>query len=120
MAQALLEVELVGLNDRAAVQLGTGRRGFRWTPTVLKVEQVTVTASTFTALSPPTGAKAYYIDLGEAVGITLKGVTGDTGVKVTPASTPVGIPAFGPLGSSPSIGLASSHASNQTVTVYWL
>lgn len=117
--QGLLDVELVVVNERGSEQMGTGRRTFRWTPTVVKTETVTVTASTFTALSPPSGAKGYFIDLGEAVGLTLKGVTGDTGLKTTPTSAPVGIPLMGPLGATPSMGFASSNASDQVVTIFW-
>lgn len=95
---------------------------YRWSPGVGngKREQVTITASAFTALSPPSGAKAVLLILGTATGLTLKGVTGDTGITLTPTSSPLGIDAILPLGASPSIGITSANTSNQTVDVIWL
>lgn len=91
---------------------GAGTNGTRQT--------VTLTASAFTALSPPTGAKAVVLILGTATGLTLKGVTGDTGVALVPASNPLGIDAVLPLGTTPSIGITSSNTSSQTIEVWWL
>lgn len=91
---------------------GAGNNGTRQT--------VTITASTFTALSPPSGAKAVALILGTATGLTLKGITGDTGTTLTPSSSPLGLDAILPLGATPSIGIASSNASNQTIEVLWL
>jgi len=87
---------------------------------VPKREQVTVAASTFTALSPPTGAKAVLIDMGSALSLTLKGVTGDTGIAIMPSSSPTPVPVLLPLGTSPSIGITSAYGSGQAVTVWWI
>lgn len=81
-----------------------------------KRETVTLSAA-FTALSPPTGAVAVAIRWISGTGnITLKGVTGDTGVDlgVLDGDSPVIIL---PL-SSPSIGLLSD--ASGTVEVLWL
>lgn len=86
-----------------------------------KTERVTLTASVFTALSPPTGAKAVVIFVGSATSLTLKGVTGDgTGIVVAPTSAPIGLPVMLPLGATPSIGILNGVASDQIVTVRWL
>ncbi len=85
----------------------------------IKVEKITVTASTFTALSAPTGARALLLILGQATGLTLKGVTGDTGTTLCPTTLPIGLDLIIPLGATPSIGLASSNTSDQVVTAWW-
>jgi hypothetical protein len=95
----------------------------RWAPgagTNGKRETVTLTASAFTALSPPSGAKAVALILGTATGLTLKGVTGDTGVALVPSTNPLGIDAILPLGTTPSLGITSSNTSSQTIEVLWL
>ena len=95
----------------------------RWVPGAGvngKREQITLTASAFTALSPPTSAKAVMLILGTAINLTLKGVTGDTGTKLVPATLPLGFDAIIPLGASPSIGITSAHTSDQTIEVIWL
>jgi hypothetical protein len=95
----------------------------RWAPgagTNGKRETVTLAASAFTALSPPSGAKAVVLILGTATGLTLKGVTGDTGIVLVPSSNPLGFDAILPLGTSPSIGITSSNTASQTIEVIWL
>lgn len=95
------------------VPVGAGTTGKR--------ETVTISASAFTALSPPSGAKAVLLILGSATGLTLKGVTGDaTGITLTPSTNPLGIDAFLPLGATPSLGLASSNTADQDIEVLWL
>lgn len=94
--------------------------GGRFATSVLKQETISINASTFQALTVPTGAKALIIELGSAVSITLKGVTGDTGVKLTPASDPLGLPAIIPLGASPSIGILNGDASAVSIPLIWL
>ena len=91
-----------------------------WRIPVRKQETVTISAATFTALTPPTGAAAVLIDPGTNISSTLKGVTGDTGVKLLPASSPLQIPILLPLGASPSIGILNSHSASQDYLVYWL
>ncbi len=84
-----------------------------------KRETVVLTASIFTALTVPTGAKALIIILGSATSLTLKGISGDTGVALTPSSNPLGMDAMFPLGASPSIGILNGLASNQNVELIW-
>ena len=84
-------------------------------------ETVTLTASVFTALTVPTGAKAVVLILGSSTSLTLKGVTGDgTGIAITPPSNPTGLDAILPLGASPSIGILNGLASDQSIEVVWL
>lgn len=65
-------------------------------------------ASGFNALTVPTGAQGVMIRLtAGALTITVKGVTGDTGV-VLQSGTLTTVPIILPLGTSPSIGLTTS------------
>lgn len=91
-----------------------------FTSSVLKREVVTISATTFQALSPPTGAAAALIYPGASVSLTLKGVTGDTGIACAPTSLPKEIPLLIPLGASPSIGVYNGHSASQSLTVVWL
>lgn len=83
--------------------------------------EVTIAATTFQALTVPTGAKAVRIRPGTAVSLTLKGVTGDTGIAITPASMPAGQTVFDdvylPLGATPSIGILNGGAGSVTLRV---
>ena len=81
---------------------------------------MTLNANSFNALSPPSGSKALIILLGTATSLTLKGITSDTGVALTPASGPLGIDVIIPLGTSPSIGILNGLGSAQTVECIWL
>lgn len=82
-------------------------------------DRVSLTGSAFTALSPPSGAKGAFIETGSNASLTIKGVTGDNGVAITPASNIWGGWAFIPLGSSPSIGIANA-GSTAVVRVLWI
>lgn len=90
-----------------------------------KRETVSLTGSTFTALSPPTGAVALLIPFDKApnttlVSLTLKGVTGDsTGIAIIPSSNSKNIPLLLPLGSSPSIGILNG-GSTANIEIVWL
>lgn len=100
------------VNRTARFSVGAGVSG--------KHEQVSLSGNAFTSLSPPSGAKLVIIEpASAAVSVTLKGVTGDTGVAVLPSSNPLGIPLVMPLGSSPSIGFQNSGAAT-SVDVWWL
>jgi hypothetical protein len=120
-ASAILTYDLVVYGDNGIAQrqrrtvripIGAGTSGKR--------ETVTIAASTFTALSPPTGSKLLVLILGNATGLTWKGVTGDTGTTGVPTSNPLGIDAIIPLGATPSFGITSSNASDQTVEALWI
>lgn len=80
-------------------------------------QQVVLAGSVFTALTVPSGAKTVEIRVGSAVSLTLKGVTGDAGIAITPATNPTGCPVILPLGATPSIGILNGSASPQTVEV---
>lgn len=98
----------------------------RWSPAAALVngkrETVSLTASAFTALSPPTGAKAVAILLPTtATSLTLKGVTGDgTGIAISPSSAFPGIDCLISLGATPSIGIANGATSAVSIEVIWI
>ncbi len=81
---------------------------------------VTLTASSYNALTVPSGAKAVVMILGSATSLTLKGMTGDTGIPIAPASNPTGMDLMFPLGASPSIGILNGLASDQPIEIIWL
>jgi hypothetical protein len=86
-----------------------------------EVTTVTLAANAFTAITVPAGAKAMLIELPTAaVSLTLKGVTGDSGISLTPATNFVGLPVLIPLGASPSVGILNGSSTEQTVTVTFL
>lgn len=92
--------------------IGAGTNGKR--------ETVSLTgSSTFTALTVPSGAKAVLILVGTNASLTLKGVTGDTGIALTPSSNAAGYPVLLPLGTSPSIGILNA-GTTASVEVIWL
>ena len=117
-----LEISLTVRDTEGRVILTEPSKVYRWTPAsgLPKREVVSLTGSAFTALSPPTSAKAVLIYLESGVSITTKGVTGDTGTTVAPASGPIRAPVLLPLGASPSLGLTNGNASAQSVTCIWL
>jgi hypothetical protein len=93
----------------------------RWGPSVLKRESVSLTgSSTFTSLSPPSGASMLVLVLtGTPTGaLTLKGVTGDTGIPIAPASGWKGFPMMLPLGTSPALGILNAGATIGA-DLYW-
>lgn len=82
-------------------------------------QKVTLAGSVFTTITVPAGAKSVEIRVGSAVSLTLKGVTGDTGVKIAPATNPTGVPVIMPLDPTvtPSLGILNGSAASQTVEV---
>lgn len=126
--QARLNLKVEVKDETDSLRNGEQSRA-SWLPATAlnngKRETVTLTLSAFTALSPPTGAKVLIIPFDKdpntaIINCTLKGVTGDTGVKILPASAPPNIPLVLPLGASPSIGITNGEASNQTIEILWL
>ena len=55
-----------------------------------------------------------------AVSLVLKGVTGDTGTTITPATNFPGVPLLLPLGASPSIGMLNNSSTAVTVNVVFV
>lgn len=80
---------------------------------VTQQQTFTITASTFNAITVPSGAKAILISAVTG-GATLKGVTGDTGIKLG-----TNCPTLIPLGTTPSIGILDTSGSTQTVQLYF-
>lgn len=120
MALADIRIQLVISEAGRVVEQLPEHRAMWGTGSLLpKRERVSVGAATFQALTVPSGAQSVYIDPGSAVSLVLKGVTGDTGIALTPATNPTGLPVLIPLGSSPSVGILNNHTSAQVVTVVW-
>src|SRR3972149_5737094 len=104
-ALADLEFSLTVRGSDGSIQAAHTPGPLRWSPSVLKRESVSlVGSSTFTALSPPSGAVLLVLVLnGTPTGaLTLRGVVGDTGVAIAPATLFRGFPVVLPLGTSPS------------------
>lgn len=79
--------------------------------------QTVAIANGFNALTVPTGAKGVLIKLvSGALTLTLKGVTGDTGIKMQ-SGTLSTVPIMLPLGTTPSIGIAADGAG--TIEILW-
>lgn len=121
MAIATLDLRLTIEGDEGQGLILSEARVVRWTPSVIKRESVSLTGSTtFTALSPPSGAKGVLIiPPSGTTSLTLKGVTGDAGTPIVPASTPILAPLFLSLGTSPSIGILNAGAT-VTVVLIWV
>lgn len=99
--------------DNPPLQFVPGTPEGQWQP-------LSLAASVFTALTVPTGAKAVLLDLGQAVSLTLKGLTGDTGIVLCAATAPLGVPVVLPLGTAPSIGILNGLGSTQVIQALWL
>lgn len=85
-----------------------------FTTGVRQQQTLSLTASTFVTVTVPSGASALLIAALTGTA-TLKGVTGDTGIKLSTSC-----PTLIPLGTSPSVGILDTSGSTQTVKVYWL
>jgi hypothetical protein len=74
---------------------------------ILAVQDLTFGSATFVAITAPVGATLAYIEppVGNLVALTLKGVTGDTGIAISP-NQPFVLTFANPL-SPPAFGLAS-------------
>ena len=127
MASFVEVVVNIEVKDELFTQVQAVRSKGRWVPvsTNGKRENVTLTLSAFTALSPPTGSSMLVIDFSRPpnstiISLTLKGVTGDTGITLRPATNLKPIPLILPLGATPSIGIANGHSANQTIELLWL
>jgi phage baseplate assembly protein gpV len=120
--QATLRTVQSVLNDDG-VDVMPDEREYRWTVAagVLAREEVSLTGSAFTALTVPTNAKKVRLIIpAAAVSLTLKGVTGDTGTTITPASNYIGGTVELTLGASPSLGILNGSATARTITAIWL
>lgn len=121
MALAKLRIQLSVEGDEGQGLILSEDRTVTWAASVVKREQVSLAgSSTFTALSPPSGSKAVLIiPPSGTTSLTMKGVTGDTGTTIVPASTPILAPLFLTLGATPSVGVLNG-GSSVTIAVIWL
>lgn len=108
------KIELRGSQDNGTTDiLDSSLITSYFTAGVTQQQTVTLTASSFTAITVPTGAKALLISALTGAA-TLKGVTGDTGIALG-----INCPTLIPLGTTPSIGITDTSGSNQSVALYW-
>jgi hypothetical protein len=84
------------------------------------MREYSIATATYQAFTIPTGAKLMLVYLGDAVSMTLKGNTADTGVPVSPSSGPLGLDLVVPLGASPTPGILNGHSGTQSVWVAFL
>lgn len=84
-------------------------------------------ANGFNAFTVPTGAKGLMIIVEEVDGtvpLTLKGVTGDTGITVQVGTNDIEapFPILLPLGTTPVVGITAAIGAGEscTVTLIWL
>jgi hypothetical protein len=116
----LAELNLfLGARDGNAQRLGLSVFA-RWNAEVLDQQEYTLAPAAFQALSVPSGAQGVLIDPGGAVSLTLKGVTGDTGIAVAPATLPITVPIILPLGPTAVLGIRNGAGVAQTIRVAFL
>lgn len=94
----------------------TGLFSNYFTTGVRQSQVISATASTFTALTIPTGAKAILIDPTNLSSVKLKGVTGDTGISLD-SQVPVLIPISD---DNTTIGFQNMDSSAKSIRVYYL
>lgn len=83
-----------------------------------QAQTVSCTASSFTNLTVPSGAKAVLIDVGTSTDLALKGVTADTGISLDSTC-----PVLLPISDDPAtttLGLLNRSGSAKSVKVFWL
>jgi hypothetical protein len=119
MVEVALRVVVSDPNSTVAINRELPPVRFTCASGLPKQEVVSLTGAASTALSPPSGAQAVVIELGSATSITLKGVSGDTGITCAPASNPLGGDLFLWLGAAPAITLTNGGVT-VSVPVLWL
>ncbi len=73
----------------------------RFAPAVLQ-RQTLALANGANTVTVPTGAKFVLLILNSVLSLTIKGISGDTGIPLTPSSAPLGIPGLFPLNAATS------------------
>lgn len=82
-------------------------------------QEVVLTNGVFTALTVPAGSNRVRIRTNGGVSLVLKGVTGDTGIPITLASSALADDIYLTLGPSPTLGLLNNGAAPVTIRVLW-
>lgn len=103
-------------DDGQDVLQSTGLITKYFTSGTIQQQYVTLTASAFTNISIPSGAKAMLIDVISADGIKLKGVTGDTGISLD-STVPVLLPIT--QDGTATIGIQNLETASQRIKVYF-
>ena len=86
-------------------------------------QAISLTGSAFTAFTVPTAFTPVFLIIrlkSTDVSLTLKGVTGDTGIAISPASSFLGLDQYLSLGTSPSVGIANGSATARVIEIIWL
>lgn len=110
------KVELrASVNDETATLQDTGTISKYFVRGARQQQAVSLTASAFTALTVPTGAKAMLVETTSLDGVKLKGVTGDTGISVD-STTPILVPVSD---DNTTIGFQNMNSTASQIRVYW-
>lgn len=93
---------------------------FSITTPAIQVNSLTFGSATFISTTGPTGATTCLVlpPTNNLIGLTLKGITGDTGIALNPAG-PISAFLTFPSNTTPTVGLTSAAAINGTVTLIW-
>lgn len=75
-------------------------------------------AAGFNALTIPTGAKLLVVIPGSAVSLSLKALTGDTAIPLTPATNPLSLDMWLPVSGLISLGILNG-GSTVSVDLIW-
>lgn len=115
-----LRISLEVKADDGSLALEYVPGAIRWSPGVLKRETVTLTAAAFTTFTQPSGASLLIvIPASAAASLTLKGVTGDSGIGSVPNTLYKGFPMLLPLSAAINVGIANAGAVT-TAELIWL
>lgn len=104
------------VNDGTTTLQDSGLITKYFTTGVRQQQTLSLTASAFTTVTIPTGAKALLVDVGSVTGIKLKGVTGDAGISLD-STVPMLLPIS--QDGSATIGFQNMNSSAKSVTAYW-
>lgn len=116
-ASNLSKVETrISVNNGTTDVLSTGLITKYFATGATQEQTISLPATTFTALTIPSGAKGIFIDVGSSTNMILKGVTGDKGISLD-ATCPVLCPLS--LDGSSTVGINNLSSSAQSVTVYY-
>ncbi len=105
------------VSDGTTTVQDTGLVTKSFTTGVRSQQTVTLSASSFTQLSKPSGAKGLAIDWGTVSNVKLKGLTGDQGISMD-STVPLVLPLS--LDNTSTIGFQNMSASDQEIVVQWL
>lgn len=109
----------VTVRDAHGIVGSVPERNYRITPALTERDVVSLAAGANT-ITVPLGAQGVAIDLNGATEITLKGVSGDTGIALSPSAAVPRLPLFLPLSGVTSFVLTNGESTAQTVYLTYL